>query len=430
MGHDACHVLFIRICVLLINMELLRAAQNREELALSRLADLISHERNLGRVCLSLFEIFENIIPFDRIGIALIKEDQVTARWVKSKFGNSSLPVNYTASLRGSSLKKIIETGKPRILNDLEEYFLEHSTSDSTRRILADGIRSSLTCPLKSQGRVLGFMFFSSGNKNTYENSHSEVYQLIASQLAFLFEILEQEEVLSSFNTKDKYFHHRLHEIGNGLNFVNLSIQLILRGSHGHIEDKVRRAIEALDIKLQETLGLFDEMRNYNDAISADFSIQRNDLELISFLKTFDSVARVLCEKKQINFTLKLAPMLPTLLTIDGKRISQVLMNLLSNSIKFSLPNSQVILKVSLSEKQVQFMMQDQGQGISTFEQNKVFLEKSHISNMPTYHEHSSGLGLFICKRIIEDHGGKIWFKSEFGVGSQFFFSLPIPETH
>ena len=82
----------------------------------------------------------------------------------------------------------IIDTGKPRILNDLEEYLSEHPDSESTHLIVEEGMRSSLTCPLIALGKPLGFIFFSSMQKNTYRDIHVELFLQIAAQLGLIAE--------------------------------------------------------------------------------------------------------------------------------------------------------------------------------------------------------------------------------------------------
>jgi class 3 adenylate cyclase len=137
-----------------------------------------------------VFVSFRDVIPFDRIGVALLDAsgERVKARWAKSLAENIQLPIGYSAPLSGSSLQKIILTGKPRVLNDMEAYLAEHPVSHSSRLIVAEGIRSSLTCPLTAMGKHIGFMFFSSFAKDTYQQAHIDLFLEIAGQLSMIIE--------------------------------------------------------------------------------------------------------------------------------------------------------------------------------------------------------------------------------------------------
>jgi class 3 adenylate cyclase len=120
----------------------------------------------------------------------LVEDDGRTARsiWVRSKLPGVEIPVGYSARLEGSSLQAVLESGSPRILNDLEAYLREHPDSENTRRIVADGIRSSLTCPLIAVGKPVGFLFFSSTAPHTYDDVHVELYLRVAEHLSLIIE--------------------------------------------------------------------------------------------------------------------------------------------------------------------------------------------------------------------------------------------------
>ena len=109
---------------------------------------------------------------------------------------------------------------------------------------------------------------------------------------------------------------------------------------------------------------------------------------------------------------------------IDGERVRQVLNNLLGNAIKFSNLGTTVTLEVRRVAGGIEFAVRDEGQGIKADEVPLLFGAFQRASTKPTGGEASSGLGLSICKKIVEAHGGWIGVESEIGKGSRFAFTL------
>ena len=109
----------------------------------------------------------------------------------------------------------------------------------------------------------------------------------------------------------------------------------------------------------------------------------------------------------------------------DQDKLIQVVINLLSNAVKFT-EKGQVQIEVYQDKDQIIVEVQDTGIGIAEEDKHKVFERFRQAGDTLTDKPQGTGLGLPICREIIEHHGGMIWMKSEFGVGSAFFFSLPI----
>ena len=137
-----------------------------------------------------IFDSFHTVIPYNRMGCALLSDDGASVRacWARADFDDIRLANGFTARIGGSSLAHIMSTGQPRILNDLEAYLANHPESHSTRLIVAEGIRSSLTCPLVSKGKPIGFLFFSSVESYAYADVHQGAFLRIAAQLSALIE--------------------------------------------------------------------------------------------------------------------------------------------------------------------------------------------------------------------------------------------------
>lgn len=150
-----------------------RLRRREEELAkLGKIVEQINLGLTLDQVLNFLYEELREIIPYDRIGVAFVEDGSglVVADWIRSD-RRVLLKRGYKAPLAGSSLQKISETGKARIINDLEAYLVEHPDSKATQLIVREGMQSSLTCPLASKGKRMGFVFFSSAEKDIYSLS-------------------------------------------------------------------------------------------------------------------------------------------------------------------------------------------------------------------------------------------------------------------
>jgi signal transduction histidine kinase len=112
-------------------------------------------------------------------------------------------------------------------------------------------------------------------------------------------------------------------------------------------------------------------------------------------------------------------------LSADRARIMQVFRNLLSNAEKYSEPRTAIELRAEVSNGEVVFSVIDQGPGIPVEEHPRLFQRFSRLATIGREAVRGSGLGLYISRRIVEAHGGRIWVESESGRGSVFRFSLP-----
>lgn len=161
--------------------------------ALSEIIEHVNAGVFFDEVLDHVFEHFEKIIPYDRISVALMEKGekgQALLRWpwARAKYDPLYVSKGYTVLLNDTGLETIANEREPRIINDLEDYLREHPNSRSTRSVMIEGIRSSLTCPLVARGKVTGFIFFSSLEPDTYQDQHVELFQQIAGELALTLE--------------------------------------------------------------------------------------------------------------------------------------------------------------------------------------------------------------------------------------------------
>lgn len=395
---------------------------------MSRVIEQINAGLTLEEVLNLVYDSFQSILPYNRIGFSLLEPDgkEVTAIWARSDGMEMQITKGYSAPLQGSSLAEIIRTGKPRILNDLQEYLREHPKSESTRKVLQEGIRSSLTCPLIAKGKPVGFLFFSSIEPNAYQNAHVESFLSIAGQLALIVEkgrLYERLVVLNDL--KNKFLGIAAHDLRNPIAGIVGYATILERGLLGAISEpqmNIVHRISSICIRMQK---LVEDLLDVSAIESGNLDLKREWIDLHLFLQEQFETAQMLAQVKSIKMQMEIGDDIPKVF-VDPGRLAQVISNLVNNAIKFSHPQTLVTLQAWFEDREVCVAVKDRGQGIPHEELGNLFRDFGKTSVRPTDGEKSTGLGLAIVKRLVEAHGGRIWVESEVGSGSTFIFSLPV----
>lgn len=400
-----------------------------EELSsLAQVTERINAGLLLEEVLEKVYDSFRPIIPYDRIGFALLEEEGrvLRARWARSEAASLKVCRGFAAKMEGSSLLRILETRQPRILNDLEAYLREHPGSESTRLIVEEGMRSSLTCPLLAAGKPLGFMFFSSMKTGTYAELHVGLFMQIAAQLAMILEKSKLYQQLYELNQlKNRFLGMAAHDLRHPITVMQGYLDMLVGGVLGPLppnQDRVLRILQGTS----ENMGVMvNDLLDVSAIEAGVLELQSEIVDLGVFLAEVHEESILLAKGKEQEVLLE-APKDPLAVRMDPRRIHQVLTNLVTNAIKFSPPKTRITLGGRIVEKEILISVKDQGQGIPRIEIGKVFTEFGRLSVRPTSGESSTGLGLAIAKRIVEAHGGRIWVESEQGIGSTFSFALPF----
>lgn len=394
---------------------------------LSQVTEEVNAGLILDEVLDHLYASFLEVIPYDRIGLSLLEDEGqvVRARWAHSKALNMEITAGYSAAMVGSSLERIVETGQPRILNDLKAYLRDHPDSESTQLIVREGIRSSLTCPLIALNKPVGFLFFSSLQPDTYRDVHVDTFLKIAGQLSTIVEKSRLYQQLIELNElKDRFMGMAAHDLRNPLNVLTGYLSLFINGVLGEIPASQMDIMHSMDAACKGMLDLVNDLLDISAIESGHLELRREDVSLAEFLRESHDANRVLAQVKNIQLRLDLADA-PEEISLDPNRIHQVLNNLISNAIKFSFPETMITLRAGIRGDEAVISVIDQGQGIPDKDLPEIFAEFGRASVRPTAGEKSTGLGLAIVKRIVEAHGGQIGVESQVGKGATFTFTLP-----
>ena len=394
----------------------------------------LSAGENYRKLLDFVFDSLDFVIPYDRIGIAVVDgvgdQARLSLKWVRSKVPVKNMSSNYSAPLKGSSLQKIIESGEPRIINDLTEYLKNHPLSVSTPLVIQDGIRSSLACPLRSDNSQIGVVFFSSCKISTYNEEHVQSFLEIANELSMIVEHGRLREESTAFATQSQNLRMILHDLKSPLSTIQGFAALSIEEPWFQTLDPDGK--EVFQVFLRNSKYMLELLNELNQISTLDRKADLStviDVPLKTFCQEMESLGKSLSQTKDIKFVSEIDPQLPQTANFDPQQIKRVLDNLFSNASKYSRRGGQTVFTVKQESGRLVFSVCDQGLGIPDSEQAKLFREFGKTSVRPTEGETSTGLGLAIARKIVEQSHGEISVESKVGQGSTFTFWIPLKPT-
>jgi signal transduction histidine kinase len=298
--------------------------------------------------------------------------------------------------------------------------------------ILKAGFRGHLTVPLLGADRTVGALVVRRRQPGEFPKRTVDLLQTFAAQSvlavqnARLFtEIEEKSRQLSEASQhKSQFLANMSHELRTPLNAILGYTELVLDSVYGEMPQKARAVLERVEKNGRHLLGLINDVLDLSKIEAGQLTLSLSDYSLKSVIQTVFSAIEPLAAAKKITLSVDLAPELPQGHG-DERRLTQVLLNLVGNAIKFTDIGG-VSIKGASMNGAFNVAVRDTGPGISTADQAKLFQEFQQADNSITRKKGGTGLGLAISRRIIELHGGKIWVDSRLGQGSTFSFTIPV----
>jgi signal transduction histidine kinase len=214
------------------------------------------------------------------------------------------------------------------------------------------------------------------------------------------------------------------HELRTPLNAILGYTELMADGAYGEPSEKMMGILKRLEANGRHLLGLINDVLDLSKIEAGQLVLELSDYSVQDIAQTVRSTLEPLAADKKLAFKVEVTPQLPPGRG-DGRRLTQVLINLVGNAIKFT-DAGEVAIKAEANNGSFHVSVRDTGPGISAADQAKLFQEFQQADNAITKKKGGTGLGLAISKRIIEMHGGKIWVESQLGQGSTFAFKLPV----
>ncbi len=338
---------------------------------------------------------------------------------------------------------QIIRTGQPLLINE----DMERNRSKLGIEQIGVMTASYLGVPIPSGGQMIGVISVqSTDQEGVFTEADQRLLSTIASAVGVAFHNASLFEEASHARAaaeqadaaKSSFLSTVSHELRTPLTSVLGFAKIIRR----RLEERLFPLLPSDDKKIVQTknqvlenLGvvvsegerltkLIDDVLDLAKIEAGKFTWNMGSVSVEEVIDRAVAATASLFEAKKLTLVRKIEPDLPTV-TGDSDRLIQVVINLISNAVKFTDEGS-ITCSAALKDGQIVVGVTDSGIGIAPADQPKVFEKFKQVGDTLTDKPKGTGLGLPICKEIVEYHGGSIWVESTPGQGSTFSFSLPI----
>jgi len=222
---------------------------------------------------------------------------------------------------------------------------------------------------------------------------------------------------------KDEFLNMTSHELKTPLTSINSFLQLMGSEKLGKITKKQKNAMKTISQELKRLRGSIDKILDTSKLESGRIKPEMRNLLLAEFIQNTVKSMKLLANQKRITLTQKIAKL--PLIKADEWQLTELMTNLIDNAIKFTPEGGRITIEAKKNKNNILVEVKDTGIGVAKKDMPKLFTKFFQVEHAVP----GAGMGLRICKIIVEAHGGKIGVKSRLGKGSTFFFTLPIKKS-
>lgn len=245
-----------------------------------------------------------------------------------------------------------------------------------------------------------------------------KIFSLI--RIRTMYEKLREVDLL-----KDEFLSSVSHELRTPLTIIRENVSIVLDGLLGSLGERQKTPLYNAIRGIDRLTTIVNDLLDMSQLKAGKMHIHRAALDFKGLIQEVVHAFDVSAQERKIALSLTCPDGLP-LVHIDGKRIRQVLFNLIGNALKFTPGGGRITLDVKTTEDVLRVYVRDTGPGISPENLDRIF-DRFFRADSEAHHP-GSGIGLSICKELIEAHGGEIAVDSALGAGSTFYFTLPQSE--
>lgn len=306
-------------------------------------------------------------------------------------------------------------TGERFIIEDTEQYALIAGTPNLEEYRLS-GIRSMQSTPLISRtGKLLGMVSTHWRQPHRPSANESNAFDVLARQAA---DFMERDQI---GRIKDEFLSLVSHEMKTPLTVILGGLHTLVTEGKQLTEDERAGLLRDAYLEAGSLADMVSNLLELSRHQAGRLSLSSEPVHVPSLLRRMINRAKEQYPRHQFIMECKRLPEMQA----DRVRLERIVCNLLDNAAKYSPEKSAIRVTARKDGKKLVIGVGDQGDGIPVDSQDKLFQPFERLGQH-TAQKPGSGVGLVVCKRLVEAHGGKIWVESAVGKGSIFYFSIPL----
>ena len=298
-------------------------------------------------------------------------------------------------------------------------------------------VKGIMVIPLFIHGEFWGFIDFHACEKERlFTETEAEIMKVGALTIAASITrwemnqslIQAQADAMASTKAKSEFLSRMSHEIRTPMNAI-IGMTTIANSSED--SNKIKYCLHKIDASSRQLLSIINDILDMSKIDANKFEIMKGEFDFEKMIQDVFNVIQVKLDEKHQHFHLDIEHPFEQMIISDELRLSQVLINLLNNAVKFTHEGGNITLKVREDDKgdgttSLTVSVSDTGIGIDSEGIRKLFSDFEQVDGSITRSYGGTGLGLAICKKIIDLMDGEIWAESEPGKGADFIFSIDV----
>jgi signal transduction histidine kinase/ActR/RegA family two-component response regulator len=425
------------------NLDLVRALETRTH-ELARKVDQLEALGTVGALVsssLDLDQVLSTIVMHavqlsETDGGSLMEYDpQQQLFFVRTAYGTSDAVLTKLRSAKISIDRTLVgraaREGRP-----LQTADISGEEADVHQEVLHDaGWRSMLAVPMLREEQIVGVLVVRRLRTGEFSSETCELMQTFASQSclailnARLFGELEQKsaQLQIASQHKSEFLASMSHELRTPLNAVIGFSEVLIDRMFGEINERQEEYLRDIWNSGKHLLQLLSEILDLSKVEAGRMELANQPFAVDEALEYAVSMVRERAERRNLALSLHVAGSVG-LVDADELRFKQVILNLLSNAAKFTPDGGAIRVEAKVGDSELTVTVADTGVGVAPEDCERIF-ESFQQGPRGTTTQEGTGLGLTLCRRIVDLMGGRMWLDSEVGVGSTFGFSIPVTST-